>query len=230
MKQLKFALLKMKLSEVLDFSQVSALRGFISTYFQNELLANRKNNRIRYTASLVQYKIMDGEAILVGIDQGAEMLEPIYQNLTHLDIHGHSIKIQDKIFTSSLQPIGISPDSTRYKFATPWIPLNQVNFQQYRELERTQNIQQQNELLQRILIGNIIAFSKHFSYEVESPILVQDLSICPEFHTFKRVNVLGFSGQFAVNFILPPYWGIGRVPSRGFGTIVHIEESCKTKN
>lgn len=222
MKQLHFALLQITTKEPLDFSKISAFRGFISSYFENELLANRENNRIRYTASLVQYKIINGEAIMVGIGQGAELLKFIQPKLNHLELHGRSIDIEKKIFSQSSPSIGISENFIQYRFATPWIPLNKENFEQYCRLDRVQNIVEQQTLLQRILIGNIIAFSKHFSYEVNSPILVPHLNVTCEVYPFKNVKILGFSGQFTINFTLPPYWGIGRIPSRGFGTVMPL--------
>jgi len=32
--------------------------------------------------------------------------------------------------------------------------------------------------------------------------------------------MIGFKGNFMVNFEIPDYWGIGKSVSRGFGTLV----------
>jgi hypothetical protein len=36
--------------------------------------------------------------------------------------------------------------------------------------------------------------------------------------------MLGFLGNFSVNFEIPDYWGIGKSVSSGFGTIKRVEE------
>jgi hypothetical protein len=36
--------------------------------------------------------------------------------------------------------------------------------------------------------------------------------------------MIGFLGNFSVNFEIPDYWGIGKSVSRGFGTIKRVKE------
>lgn len=34
----------------------------------------------------------------------------------------------------------------------------------------------------------------------------------------------GFLGTFTVNFEIPDYWGVGKLVSRGFGTVVNTDK------
>jgi hypothetical protein len=36
--------------------------------------------------------------------------------------------------------------------------------------------------------------------------------------------MIGFLGNFSVNFEIPDYWGIGKSVSRGFGTVKRVDE------
>ncbi len=220
MKKLQFGLLRLLLPVKLQLADVSAVRGFISTYFHNELLANRENSKIRYGASLVQYKIMDGDVVIVGMEQGAQILTLIHRHLTYLNLKGRELEISAKNYIQGEQEIGLSLEDMQYQFISPWMPLNQENFRAYKQFEYDHDYESQQNLLKRILIGNIIMLSKNFHYEVDIRLQIQYLCLTQQLQSFKGVQVLAFLGTFSVNFCLPQYWGIGRVPSRGFGTII----------
>lgn len=42
--------------------------------------------------------------------------------------------------------------------------------------------------------------------------------------SLKGTPMLGFLGDFSVNFEIPDYWGIGKSVSRGFGTVKRVQE------
>jgi hypothetical protein len=107
-----------------------------------------------------------------------------------------------------------------YSFITPWLALNEKNYEQYQKLGTWAK---KKELLEKILIGNIISMSKSLGYTVPEPIKA-DIKHLKEVQTrLKGTPMLGFLGTFSVNFEIPDYWGIGKSVSRGFGTVIKTD-------
>ena len=77
---------------------------------------------------------------------------------------------------------------------------------------------EKEEILQRILIGNIISMSKGFNYTVEEKIKCW-LNLQSTYVNIKGLKHVGFVGEFKVNFNIPDYFGLGKNVSKGFGTI-----------
>ena len=77
-------------------------------------------------------------------------------------------------------------------------------------------------LLEKILVGNIISMSKGLGYTVPGPIEVNILKLREVNTSLKGNPMLGFMGEFEVNFEIPDYLGIGKSVSRGFGTVKKI--------
>ncbi|MEW6006895.1 MAG: CRISPR-associated endonuclease Cas6 [bacterium] len=57
-------------------------------------------------------------------------------------------------------------------------------------------------------------------YTVPEPIKAEIDKIEEVQTSLKGTPMLGFLGDFSINFDIPDYWGIGKSVSRGFGTIV----------
>ena len=109
---------------------------------------------------------------------------------------------------------------TCYVFLTPWLALNEENYGKYTKLT---NWQAKKELLAKTLVGNIISMSKGLGYTISEPIRADILKV-REVKTFlKGTPMLGFLGEFCVNFAIPDYFGLGKSVSRGFGTVVKKE-------
>lgn len=45
----------------------------------------------------------------------------------------------------------------------------------------------------------------------------------------KGTQMIGFVGTFSVNFEIPNLWGLGKSVSRGFGTVVRVENGGSIK-
>jgi Cas6b C-terminal domain len=82
--------------------------------------------------------------------------------------------------------------------------------------------ERKKELLEKILIGNINSMSKSLGYTVPAPIQATIHRIKEVKASLKGTPMLGFLGNFSVNFEIPDYWGIGKSVSRGFGTVIKV--------
>jgi hypothetical protein len=81
--------------------------------------------------------------------------------------------------------------------------------------------------LQTKLCGNIISFAKGISWQlpdketnpvkcrITSPIKQQTVK-------FKQTSLLAFQLNFETNVFLPPYIGLGKSPSKGYGLVESV--------
>ncbi len=200
------------------------LRGYFSTIFQDisTLLHNHQNDgKPIYQYPLIQYKVVDGVPYIIGMEQGAEVLEKLYLNLKEIDINGKKFPLIDKEISIRQVETGVSPQFHRYQFKTLWLALNQENFDAYRQLPS----ELKKEKLVKILIGNTLAFSKGINYFVEKELKIEILRFSEGQTLFKGKKFIGFRGEFSINFKFPDLIGIGKSVSRGFGTIVRVKEA-----
>jgi len=205
-----------KTSPQLNFSDTARLRGFIGRLFsENILLHNHENESLRYTYPRVQYKIIDPHSIIIGLAEGVKALRLLAQ-LDRIVIGHEDIQIEDFQINESQARWGILKDQFSYSFLTPWLALNEKNYEKYQKIGRWI---ERKKLLESILIGNIISISKSLGYTVDEPITAKIIDMKEVKANLKGTPMLGFLGTFSVNFEIPDYWGIGKSVSRGFGTI-----------
>ncbi|MCD5397474.1 hypothetical protein LR003_00890 [candidate division NPL-UPA2 bacterium] len=202
--------------------QAKHLRGAVANLYPEKRLLHqhREDGKTDYYYPLVQYKIINGECLIAGFKEGAELL-------ANLDFATKTLllgKWQYVILAKELECYHISIEITgtlqRYQFLTPWLALNEKNYEKYQGLE---NWAEKKEFLGKILIGNIISMSKGLGYTVPEPIKANIGHLREHKTSLKGTPMLGFLGTFSVNFAIPDCWGIGKSVSRGFGTVVKTE-------
>lgn len=122
---------------------------------------------------------------------------------------------------------GDTGERFHYQFVTPWMALNQENYQKFLylgiDLDQPVFVQDEEQLdiLQSILINNIIAVAKALSYTVKNILMpFVWLETCSV--QFKNQPMLAFKGNFEINFQLPELIGLGKSSARGFGTIKRL--------
>jgi hypothetical protein len=216
-------ILRLKFDRSLDWKvETKDLRGAVSNLYPEERLLHqhRENGKIDYHHPLVQYKIINGECLLAGFKDGAELL-------ANLDLVTKTLFLRCEnytILTTELEfhriSIRTSETLQSYSFLTPWLALNEKNYEKYQMLG---SWGRRKELLEKILIGNVISMSKSLGYTVPAPIEANIHHLKEVKTSLKGTPMLGFLGSFSVNFEIPDYWGIGKSVSRGFGTVIRIE-------
>ena len=199
--------------------KVKDLRGALGSLYPNELLLHhhRKDGKLNYAYPLVQYKIINSECLIIGIQQGAELLSNLDLAAKSISLENQRYTILNKVIEFYHVSIKIINLLERYQFITPWLALNEKNYEKYQKLG---SLTKKRELLAKILVGNIISMSKSLGYTVPAPIKPNILNIKEFPAKLKGTPMLGFIGTFSVNFEIPDYWGIGKSVSRGFGTVV----------
>lgn len=202
------------------------LRGFFASQFGEYTLIHQHltNNKLLYKAPLIQYKIFKGKPFVLGINEGAEVLQKIYGDIDYLKIGRSEYQIKEKSIVLKTDYFGITPNNISHSFLTPWLALNEKNYEKYHKIG---TYAERKKLLEKILVGNIISLSKSLGYTVPSPIEAKIIRIKEARTSLKGVPMLGFLGTFSVNFEIPDYWGIGKSVSRGFGTIIKAKGGVK---
>ena len=193
------------------------LRGFFATRFNEYALLHQHIDvdKLLYRYPRIQYKILDGVPLVLGIEEGAEVLKDIYDKYDEIKLGENTYTIVERGIALKEEEFGISTELITYEFITPWIALSQNNYQRYLESSR----EQRRELLRRTLIGNILSASKGLDYVVLEEIKVAIGGLRLRKCELKGTPFIGFLGEFMVNFAIPDYMGLGKSVSRGFGTV-----------
>ncbi len=199
----------------------SKLRGYIGNQFDYPLLHNHyAGNKILYSYPLIQYHVIDGEASIVGIEEGADLLREIADDITELRLSDSYYKVEDRNIVNDEINVSTTNKEYHYKFITPWLALNKNNFERFNKIEGWKD---RKVFLNRILTGNILSMAKGLG-------IIVDRMIYPKTRLdfanakYKSVNMLAFTGEFRVRFRIPDYFGFGKGASHGFGTVVMIPD------
>lgn len=194
------------------------LRGFFANKFKEYVLLHQHlaKNEFIYNYPYIQYKNINGNPMVIGIKEGVDILQEIYDKYEALNLNGQVYDIVEKNIELREVLFEIVQKFISYSFLTPWLALNERNYGQYQRLE---SWAKKKEFLEKILIGNIISMSKGLGYTVTEPIKANIGNLREVQTSLKGTPMLGFLGTFSVNFEIPDYWGIGKSVSRGFGTV-----------
>ncbi|NPV14972.1 hypothetical protein HPY86_08610 [candidate division WOR-3 bacterium] len=213
MRTLAVATLKIPASRPLKPYEAAVIRGYLGRLFpDNPLFHHHLDNGFLYTYPRIQFKVIDGIAYIVIIEEGIALLTTIQNTIINLKLVSNRLEFYEPGLQMTTVSFGSTDEEYRYVFITPWLALNERNFQIY------VNSDKRDEILKRALIGNILSMSKGLGYVVEND-LRATLSMKEIRATLKGTPMLGFLGEFVVNFEIPDYWGLGKSVSRGFGTI-----------
>ncbi len=194
----------------------SELRGFFATRFtEYSLLHQHSADKLIYRYPLVQYKMIDGAPMVIGINDGAEVLKQVYDKYDEIKLGEEVYEIVEKGISVKIQEFGLSDKFHSYEFATPWLALNQENYTKYYGLKSSE---ERREFLRRTLAGNLLSMSKSLDYQVPERIKC-DVQVKIRKNRLKGVTLMAFIGGFHTNFLIPDYLGIGKSVSRGFGAV-----------
>ncbi len=211
---IKLCIVKLNFSEPNYISAVK-LRGFLGSLFVDDAEFHHHSERA-YHYPLIQYKRVNGELMILGLQQYASVL---MNKMSIVD----SISTRLGSFNVNSQEISLSTWQVRntsccYDFASPWLPLNETNYSTFKNLD----IEKQKVFLEKILVGNTLSCLKGLGifvdYRIESYLV--------SFRTY-TVRAHGnpfeaFSARFYLNVDLPDFIGLGKSVSKGFGTIRRI--------
>lgn len=196
------------------------LRGFFGNKYRDIPIMHHHldDTGYIYLYPRIQYKILEGVPFVVGIAEGAKIIDSIGDEITKLNLNGSSYNvgcITKKIYDCDPKP---TRHNIEYKFVTEWLPLNQENRREYNSIR---DHQQRKEFINNILVGNVLSFCKGFGIVCDRTIHAHT-HIDPTKVLFKGINLIGFNGRFRVNFDFPDFIGVGKAASFGFGSVKKV--------
>ncbi len=215
---MKQTILCLRFDQKLTPVHATLLRGAFADKYAHTLLHHHDGEKFIYQTPLIQYKILFARAFLVGMNEGGELLQKIAFDADEFRLRGQTVKVLERSVQTYEVPFGIAKYPKTYHFLTPWLALNEENYQHY----VCYTTEKQLLLLKRILIGNLLALAKGFGHTISEEIQVASLKVKPQNVRLKGTPMVGFSGDFSVNFHIPELWGIGKSSSRGFGTVLNV--------
>ena len=195
------------------------VRGFLGNIYKDyPILHNHyANDKFLYSYPYVQYKIINGNIVIVGIDEGAELLKKIAPELTTLNLD-KEYKITEKLIHEKEFDIKPSSEEKHYKFITPWLGLNQNNYKRY---INTKDWKEKKDILNKVLVGNLLSMSKGLGIIVNKRLYAKT-HFEEKIVEYKGVKMNAFMGEFKVHYSLPDYIGLGKGVSQGFGCVKEI--------
>jgi hypothetical protein len=194
------------------------LRGNIAQkHLSNPLFHQHlEKNKLAYSYPLIHYIVLYGEAIVFGIQEGANEVSRLFTEVDNITIGTKKYPILEKLLNTTIHVFTVTDAQKQYYFVTPWLALNKSNYRKYRNMDWTAR----KNLLSRILIGNILSAAKGLGIKIDKTIFAEIQYVKPVISHIKGSPLLGFYGKFKMNFDLPPLFGIGKSVSRGFGVIL----------
>ncbi len=197
-------------------ASAAQLRGFFAAKFNDyQLLHHHAANKVIYDYPRVQYKVIDGRHVVLGIEEGVEVLKEIYDQYESLRLGSTTYNVIGQEFSVKERELSLYDECLTYVFKTPWLALNQTNYQRfYACKDRAERL----NLLSRTLIGNILSVSKSFGYVVPQRIKAA-VNVKVTKTRLKSVSFMAFRGGFTTNFMIPDLLGVGKSVSRGYGAI-----------
>lgn len=195
------------------------VRGFIGNNFKEyPILHNHyANDKFLYSYPYVQYKIINGDIVIVGIDEGADLIKKIAPELSTLSLD-KEYKITEKLIHEKEVDIKPSSEEKHYKFITPWLGLNQNNYQKY---TNAKDWKEKKEILNRVLVANLLSMSKGLGIIVNKRLYAKT-HFEEKIVEYKGVKMNAFIGEFKVHYDIPDYFGLGKGVSQGFGCVKQI--------
>jgi hypothetical protein len=214
--KLKTLVLILKTSKRID-EDASKLRGYITNKFKQYPILHHhiEEASYLYTYPRIQYKQIEGTALILGIEEGADILKKISDEIEELKLGNSVYNVASIQMTQTNAEFGPCRENNHYKFITHWLALNPGNYERYKAIS---DWKEKKEFLNGIIAGNILSMCKGLDYVVDRKLYVHS-RLDDEEVEYKGVPVIGFTGEFRVNFRIPEFFGLGKGVSHDFGVV-----------
>lgn len=183
----------------------------------NILFHNHDGEGFRYSYPLIQYKRIGGKAVIVSIEQGADIIGQFISRMNG------EIKLGNRLATIGIEkiiPTRIRVQTWNRSFSyylNHWLPLNSKNYKIFKNLEREE---EKRELLEKILKGNLLSMLKGIDIHLEEELKVKITWLNePKVIKYKETSLMLFNAEFQSNLSIPNNIGIGKNASIGYGIV-----------
>lgn len=205
----------------------AALAGREHDVFHNHDNDAGSDREYKHRYPLVQYRVHDGRAAVVGINEGADGLERLVKGraLEQFEMNGYAVPLE---VVHSRKERGLSVavlpgDEGRVYRIYHYLPLGPENYRDYKGLP---SLVDKVRMLERLLQNHIVSMALGTGGVLGKDDVVQ--VVLQDIDRVQKVKVLGtammaFDVVFRVNVELPEGIGLGRKVAFGFGAVWGIE-------
>jgi hypothetical protein len=167
-----------------------------------------------YRYPRVIYRVEGSAPLVVAVAEGVESLLGLVLAGRTLRLGATTRHVVDATLSVERGWFGPTCSPWRYRFTSPWLALNQENFDRYRASDRGGR----QRLLEDQIANNCLSMAKSFGLRI-SPRLTAIAHLREVPVRFKEFEMLGFLGVFEVNFSIPWGLGLGKSVSKGYGAV-----------
>ena len=199
----------------------SHLRGaLIAAYPDRELLHNRRSDGVARLPD-VRYLVHEQVPHVVSIGDGHDELLEIYGQVEHIPVPGGLYAVSGCELIDLPLLVGPSDRLVRYHSITPWLALNQKNYDAYQKLTGRR---ERLRLLSRILVGNFLMALRQMGVEVDEGVTITALvdRAREQWVRVRDQQLLGIKAEFTANMVWTHWLGLGKQPSKGFGRFIEV--------
>lgn len=203
----------------IKFAEIPCLRQAIALALpEYDIIHNHlKRGKFRYSYPQVQFKIVKNVPIVLGVNRGIRVVKKIIKDVKEVRIGERNFRLWEFALNEGELEFGQTEEVHTYRFASPWMALNQENYQRYRSLSRVE----QHDFLNHLLRENLKSLAKGFKYWIPD---IEQIVVDGEYEEikskFKGNKMVCFWGEFRVNFAIPQFLGIGKQVARGYGVVL----------
>lgn len=200
---------------------IPKIRGYLANKFPQylELHNHLGNDKFKYGYPVIQYKSIGGVPNIIAINDASKILIDIFFDVKEIDMKDKVMSILEKGYVLKTKELGVEDGLVEYEFLTPWMALNQENYDKYARSPEDERA----GILKKVLVGNVLSMAKGLDCWVDKPIEAM-IKLRPVEVKYKDRKMVGFKGRFMTNFAIPDYLGLGKSVSRGFGTVVRVKD------
>lgn len=193
------------------------LRGAVAAAFPESDLFHQHtvDGKPIYRYPRIQYRWDpgSGEGIIAGFGDGVETLTQLFVDDLELRLGDRLMAVREAHAQFSRHTIRILPRLRRYHFRSPWLPLNQENYERYQAMSRPERAAE----LDRIAVGNILSALKGLNIRIQEQVYAAFMPRRRLSCRYKDQALAGFLGTFMTNVDLPNDFALGKAVSHGYG-------------
>ncbi|TAE11151.1 MAG: hypothetical protein EAZ95_13970 [Bacteroidetes bacterium] len=215
--------------------EVGAFRGAVAKLvgWEHTLFHQHEVREHRYP--LIQYKRRAGKAGILFLGDAVDEANRLFEDEPTIEITLHDAPLTLRIHRLDLKECHLrwGEAGKRYTyFLRDWLPFAQEeNLEAYEALP---NLREKLAFLERILAGHIISFAKGVDWQINEgrqerfSVQIQDFTALGK-HVYKLMPFSAFDVQFSTELYLPPFIGLGKAVTHGFG-VLHPPKKKREKS
>ncbi|HLS71795.1 MAG TPA: CRISPR-associated endonuclease Cas6 [Chitinophagaceae bacterium] len=218
---MKIRRLTIQFNHPTNLQGVSAFRGAIASKIGKEhswFHQHLTDGNLAYRYPLIQYKSINSFSSIVCLSHAVDEIHNLFnQDNWEINIKGKKVALEIENLDLGNVTLQVKENSYQYVIKN-WLALNDKNYKRYKEYSDIDQL----DMLEKILIGNILAFAKGVDWEIDKEVKLRILNIIKvKSLRYKNTQLMAFDVDFSTNAFLPNFIGLGKGVSHGYGVINH---------